>query len=99
MNRWDCQHRGCKRHVLGTGGAVGLRAVGWQVSFAGPPGSGPRILCPAHRYDTIPCQESPGRSFLCSLCRAEADAGKLQELIYTPADREVLEAMAATRRE
>lgn len=79
--------------MTGTGGAIGLRAIGWQVVFTGPPGRGPTILCPSHRFDTIACLESPGRSFLCAVCRADLEAALLQEPLYTAADRATLQQL------
>jgi len=49
VNRWKCDHPDCTRECVGTGGAVGLRAIGWWFVYAGP------IYCPAHRPDPIHC--------------------------------------------
>lgn len=42
MNLWECQHPGCKCTAVGSGGAIGLLAIGWYFV------PGPKILCPAH---------------------------------------------------
>ena len=47
MNKWECQHKGCRNSCVGVGGAIGLRAIGWYFEL------GPVILCPAHRPDGI----------------------------------------------
>lgn len=44
MNVWQCDAY-CDREAMGVGGAVGLRAVGWQVTFTS---NGPLLRCPAH---------------------------------------------------
>lgn len=60
LNKWECSHPGCTFHCVGTGGAIGLRAIGWFVSLS--PHSYPLILCPAHREDIrpVPCKDLPG---------------------------------------
>ncbi|MAT84097.1 MAG: hypothetical protein CMD39_07380 [Gammaproteobacteria bacterium] len=55
LNLWECEHRGCTAAAAGTGGAVGLRAIGWYFR-RGSGGSGPTILCPNHRPDASPPQ-------------------------------------------
>ncbi len=51
MNKWECEHPGCKRSCIGIGGAVGLIAIGWYFK----PGKGialsAQIYCPEHRPD------------------------------------------------
>ena len=42
MNLWECGHSGCKCTAVGTGGAVGLRAVWWYFEM------GPQLFCPDH---------------------------------------------------
>ena len=80
MNKWECEHPGCKEIAIGTGAAFGLRAIGWFFR----PGLGQRfsLLCPAHRPDPIPCRESGENAGKpCSLCRADEVAAELQRLI------------------
>ena len=54
MNLWECERPGCKSTAVGCGGAIGLRAIGWQF-IAGETKMmmtlGPTILCPLHRTD------------------------------------------------
>ena len=77
MNCWECQHKGCGRTVVGVGGAIGLRAIGWYYQ------QGPTILCPEHR----PSQRHSTAHYLdctrddCALCAAEEDAQFYQRLI------------------
>jgi hypothetical protein len=91
MNLWQCD-RGkyadnrCSRTAVGTGGAVGLRAIGWWFE----PGYDfvdrkEHLLCPQHRPDAIPCLEA----FLydtttdepCGNCSGEIEADKWQKLM------------------
>ena len=46
MNLWECSFRGCSNRAVGTGGAAGLRAIGWWVEEWQE--EGPDLLCPAH---------------------------------------------------
>ncbi len=84
MNLWECEAPECANTAVGTGGAVGLRAIGWYFSV------GPTILCPAHHPDKLPCTDVPsmptaeerrnaGRP--CSLCASEAQAERIQSQI------------------
>lgn len=78
MNLWACQHPGCPHTVVGCGGAVGLRAIGWYFRV------GPVIVCPAHRPDGGPCVRPAADADpnpTCSLCRAETDAMRCQRII------------------
>lgn len=45
MNRWHCGQHGCPSTAVGTGGAIGLRAIGWYFV------RGPVLFCPVHRPD------------------------------------------------
>jgi len=54
MNQWNCEEQGCAASAIGCGGAIGLRAIGWQFElgrktegFPHPP----MIRCPMHRID------------------------------------------------
>lgn len=67
MNIWECQEVSCHRRCVGTGGAVGLRAIGWYVRM------GPVIFCPEHRPDA-------GEDD-CSHCLAEVWSFTFQHLI------------------
>jgi len=70
VNLWECDEPGCTSTATGVGGAAGLIAIGW---FFEP---GPRLLCPVHHPDKVPCDdgfpENAGKP--CSLCRAEDQA-------------------------
>jgi len=33
LNLWQCQFPGCRSTAVGTGGALGLRAIGWFVEY------------------------------------------------------------------
>lgn len=59
MNLWECQQPHCLNKVVGIGGAIGLRAIGWYFE------KGPIIYCPGHnRRAEISCTyEKP-----CKLC-------------------------------
>lgn len=88
MNRWDCDHQDCDRFVVGVGGAVGLRAIGWYFEIGGP------VLCPPHRPDPVPCDDkySPeNHGTPCAVCAAEHQAQPIQEKIMTDQDRRLLE--------
>lgn len=81
MNLWECDHSGCTLTCVGVGGAVGLRAIGWWFE------PGPRLLCPQHRPDFVPChqenrlpQDGPGPAE-CRLCVAESEARLWQNFI------------------
>jgi hypothetical protein len=59
---------------MGTGGAVGLRAIGWWFVYGGP------LLCPAHRPDPIACTQVREQTG-CQLCAADQEAERWQALI------------------
>jgi hypothetical protein len=78
MSKWECGHHGCDVTAVGSGGAVGLRAIGWWFE------PGPHLFCPAHRPDPSPCHQeynagNEGKS--CPFCTAEAEAHGHQEAI------------------
>lgn len=78
MNLWQCKHAGCKSTAVGTGGAIGLRAIGWWFL------PGQDILCPNHRPDPI---DGDGRYLdctrkNCSQCKATEEAESWQAKIY-----------------
>lgn len=86
MNRWDCGHPGCGQSVVGVGGAIGLRAIGWWFM------PGPVLFCPLHRPDAATCPiNKAGRECLaggregcpdpCSRCTAENEADWIQSRI------------------
>lgn len=77
MNLWECHHAGCKSTAVGSGGAIGLRAVGWHFEMGG------LLMCPAHRPDKAPCTDLRGANLgaPCSLCPAEEEANRMQVLI------------------
>lgn len=78
MNLWECEHPGCKNTAIGTGGAIGLTAIGWYFI------PGPVILCPAHRPDGIRCTDPDGTDSpngKCSICKAQLEADKIQSFI------------------
>jgi hypothetical protein len=82
MNEWQCGFPGCKMLAHGVGGAIGLRAIGWEFIpgtlrplRAGIP------ICPYHRSDLpgIQCRHIPETPIPCKFCAAIADAERLQE--------------------
>lgn len=81
MNKWECQQQGCDVIAIGTGGAWGLRAIGWYFVSGGP------IFCPAHRPDPIDCyfEGKPviedGHVSQCSSCAADVEADLFQTII------------------
>lgn len=79
MNLWQCDAPGCKRTAIGSGGAIGLRAIGWFVRL------GPVVFCPGHRPDHGPCEEHEGET--CSLCPSEAEAKRFQDMIRSAGDK------------
>lgn len=89
MNRWDCDTAGCPRSVVGCGGAIGLRAIGWFVRFDARALTGPEIFCPAHRPDPIVCLENHDLAE-CAPCKAEREAKTIQDGMYTRDDEKAL---------
>lgn len=74
--KWTCDHEGCKSVAVGSGGAIGLRAIGWHFVRGGS------VKCPAHRPDPMPCKDNDTNAGKpCSTCRGEAEADHWQELI------------------
>lgn len=77
-NEWQCEVPSCDRTAVGTGGAIGLRAIGWYFE----PNLG--LFCPSHRPDgstkriaQVPCDQAGP----CSGCKADEEADRLQYLI------------------
>jgi hypothetical protein len=66
MNKWECQAPGCRAVAFGTGGAIGLRAIGWHFR------AGPILYCPVHHPAKLKCRDDPTRD--CSLCFATQQA-------------------------
>lgn len=83
MNRWQCGEPGCRRTAVGSGGAVGLRAIGWFFE-PGRDIAGPTLRCPMHRPDPIPRRESTCETDLCPLCQGNRVAELLQVLLRLP---------------
>jgi hypothetical protein len=84
MNLWECAHPGCKSKAVGSGGAIGLRAIGWYFIPAKnmQEAEWPRLFCPAHRPDPVRiCKEKDG-PMPCPTCKAEEEAHILQAIIY-----------------
>jgi hypothetical protein len=90
VNRWDCDEPGCKSSCVGTGGAIGLRAIGWYFV----PGMRNNCYCPRHRPDRAskPIGEpdphdgwvgmhGPDAPYPCSMCSADREADYLQRHI------------------
>lgn len=78
LNKWDCHAPGCQSTAVGSGSALGLRAIGWWFE-AGEP-----TYCPAHRPDKtekrvtdVPCNAVGP----CAPCKGELEADKIQFLI------------------
>lgn len=78
LSLWQCDAVGCKRTCTGTGGPVGLRAIGW---YWKPDDIAPALFCPEHRPDKTDCKQRPGTP--CSLCAAEQDARDYQPKLMT----------------
>jgi len=81
MNLWECAHPGCKSTATGSGGAIGLRAIGWYFR----PGSSMAdnfLFCPAHRPDPIPCCDrytpDDEKRDICPTCAGEGEASYWQ---------------------
>lgn len=55
MNRWNCEHPGCKNECVGIGSAIALRTIGWYFKI------GPTILCPAHHPEGFEVAEESAR--------------------------------------
>lgn len=96
MNRWRCEHPGCTREVVGCGGAIGLRAIGWYFRPA------PVILCPAHRPDPIATRAplhdpDDNDDALCRLCRADLEAYRWQLLMGGRPEDDYDAALVAAR--
>lgn len=76
MNKWECQGPDCTNSIVGVGGAMGLRAIGWYVV------TGPVIFCPVCRPDPMPCVQTKERAGTsCTFCRGEQEAYSFQEAI------------------
>lgn len=76
MNHWECNHKGCTSVAEGSGGAMGLRAIGWYFR------PGPMLLCPRHRPDPTPCVDKASEGCegeSCTNCTAEQEAQFWQE--------------------
>lgn len=83
LNLWECEHPGCDVKAVGTGGAIGLRAIGWWFERH------KRILCPVHRPDGSlkrdPSLEGSGAACdadgPCPQCKGDEEADRLQYLV------------------
>lgn len=88
MNKWECNFPGCDVIAIGSGGAVGLRAIGWFFQLGSlRPLRAAVILCPAHNVDVaaIECRMHPGSP--CRSCAVEAAAMRIQAAIYTKQEK------------
>lgn len=89
MHRWICDNPTCGNDAMGTGGAIGLRAIGWDVELREKDPRGRwlhTILCPAHRRDAMSCtkrcpDQVTGERFLCHICAGRAEAEEWQATI------------------
>lgn len=78
LNKWECGARDCKSTAVGSGGALGLRAIGWWFE------SGEPTFCPLHRPDKT---EKRAAAILCGVagpcahCKGDLEADKIQFLI------------------
>jgi len=89
MNKWECDARdtaGCKATAVGTGGAVGLRAIGWYFKPGDCNNLNGTLLCPVHRTDGEECLEAflyPGQEpdQHCGPCKGEVEADDWQTII------------------
>lgn len=81
MNLWECEGREatgerCARSCVGLGGAIGLRAIGWQFTIGG------EVLCPLHRSLTTPCTEvGDNHGKPCGPCAGGQISAALQALM------------------
>lgn len=76
MNLWRCNAIGCDSTAVGTGGAVGLRAIGWWFK------RGPILFCPRHRPDKEPGNSEYGCSrHSCGVCAGRREAAHRQAVI------------------
>jgi hypothetical protein len=76
LNRWDCDR--CNVQAVGIGPAIGLRAIGWYVEITG--NGPPRLLCPSHRMDGIPCKQEQS-NLTCGQCKGKYEAERLSRVI------------------
>lgn len=81
MNVWTCDKPGCESRCVGTGGAIGLRAIGWYFV----PGWRDNCFCPHHRPDPSPTSygdmHGEDAPLPCSDCAADREADYLQAAI------------------
>jgi len=85
MNRWECDHPGCKVEAVGVGPAYGLRAIGWYFEI------GKGLFCPSHRPDRVPCLDNENNAGVqCSLCAADVTMAVLQKRIAPEVEDRVL---------
>lgn len=76
MSLWACNFPGCDSRASGTGGAIGLRAIGWHFVNAG------RLYCPNHRPDKVLCREiGANHGTPCGPCLAEEESDRLGAFI------------------
>ncbi len=81
MNLWQCSHHGCKSTCRGTGGAIGLLAIGWFFRPGARVGS-LELFCPVHRPDPEPCHEDgTNLGNPCTMCVADKQAKQIQTVI------------------
>jgi len=79
MNLWKCGSDVCKLQAVGVGGAIGLRAIGWEVRlncFGAPV-----TLCPKHRLAARECEYDDDSIPPCSTCTGKYEADRLQKII------------------
>lgn len=81
MNKWECAATHCDRHVVGLGGAVGLRAIGWYFERGtSEPLTGATVYCPAHHpYASLECRHEKR----CAVC---VETERLQHLVDASSD-------------
>lgn len=89
INKWECQYPGCTSSCVGSGGAIGLRAIGWFFE----PGVGyeqGKCLCPWHRPDSTvrhtwchgsEAERHDSKIERCPICAAEYEAAFWQTLM------------------
>lgn len=86
MNKWECNHKGCDSVAIGTGGAIGLRAIGWFFE------KGPVLYCPRHRPDPTLHRSHLHKVLfelnyvsdtheVCSQCTADLEASRWQTIM------------------
>lgn len=88
MKVWSCGWPKCPHLVVGMGNPIGLRAIGWEVTF----GRGaPAIRCPRHYADPVSDSQITRAELDRRLENIRVHAQELQQRLFTQLDRLFLE--------